>query len=138
MAYVPSERICFDSNAVLEFHAAAYANDKRERNLEITKWMFDQYPQDIREWFKARDVTPEEMQVFYVWRIYAADLWAMGYRKCEPEPEPPEIKPVPMTKLKDGSQVKSGDFPPLSKEPWCSDPDQNPTLYFRCSEKPKS
>jgi len=61
----------------------------------MTKWMFDQYPQNIREWFKARDVTPEEMQVYYYWRIYAADLWAMGYRKCEPEK--PEDRPIPMT-----------------------------------------
>jgi hypothetical protein len=29
------------------------------------------------------------MQVYYYyWRIYAADLWAMGYRKCEPGPDP--------------------------------------------------
>jgi len=97
MAYVPSERICFDSNAVLEFHAAAYSHDKYERNLKMTKWMFDQYPQNIREWFKARDVTPEEMQVYYYWRIYAADLWAMGYRKCEPE-----ASSVPMTQHRTG------------------------------------
>jgi len=79
MACVPSERICFDSNAVLEFHSAAYPQDKYERNLKITKWMFDQYPQNIREWFKARDVTPEEMQVYiigeYMLLIYG--LWAI-------------------------------------------------------------
>jgi len=28
MAYVPSERICFDDAAVLEFHAAARGDDK--------------------------------------------------------------------------------------------------------------
>lgn len=80
MAYVPSERICFDSNAVLEFHAAAYPHDKYEQNLKMTKWMFAQYPQNIPEWSKLETLPLRKCKFIiiigeYMLLIYG--LWAI-------------------------------------------------------------
>jgi hypothetical protein len=52
--------------------------------------MVNQYPQDIRLWIQAKGGV-SKMAVQQLWTLDAPELWAMGYRKCEPE-EPP----VPM------------------------------------------
>jgi hypothetical protein len=53
-------------------------------SIETTKWMLNRYPQDIRIWIRE------------LWTLSAAELWAMGYQKCAPEPPP-----VPMTHKSD-------------------------------------
>ena len=55
--------------------------------------MFNQYPQDIREWIKTKGGI-EKLTIFAMWKLDAEELWSMGYRKCEPDPPP-----VPMTEI---------------------------------------
>jgi len=55
--------------------------------------MYSHYPQDIRLWL-ANKGGVDRMPYFGMWKLEAAELWEMGYRKCEPEPL------VPMTILR--------------------------------------
>jgi hypothetical protein len=91
--YVPQHRLCFGENASLEFHAAGYAG---RPNMEVTKWIVSHYPQEIRSWLRDRGA-PDKMTVEEFWSLSAEELWAMGYRKCDPEPPVPDEPPVPMT-----------------------------------------
>jgi hypothetical protein len=56
--------------------------------------MLNNYPQDIRRWIIARGGV-DKMSVAQFWTLDAAELWAMGYRRCEAE-----APPVPMTILR--------------------------------------
>ena len=106
MAYVPHEQLCFGESASLEFHAAQ--NSKTgELSIETTKWMLSQYPQDIRIWIRDKGGV-EKMSIEQFWTLNAAELWTMGYRKCEGEAEPP---PVPMTILRSSRKT-------LEQEAW--------------------
>jgi hypothetical protein len=51
MAHIPRERLCFDKHAELNFHQAMRPSG--EPLMEITRWMVDQYPDDIREWIET-------------------------------------------------------------------------------------
>jgi hypothetical protein len=84
MAFVPSERICFGEAASLRFHAARRG---RELDLQTTKWMLSHYPQNIRTWLGDKGA-PEKLTINEFWTLYAVDLWAMGYRKCDPDTRP--------------------------------------------------
>jgi hypothetical protein len=39
----------------------------------------------------------EKMTIYAMWKLTAEELWAMGYRNCEPE-----ASPVPMTQYQTG------------------------------------
>src|SRR6266446_2180365 len=94
MAFVPSDRICFGEAASLKFHMAGHVN--QEPNIDTARWMLNQYPQDIRLWIRAKGGV-EKMTFYAMWKLAAEELWAMGYRKCAPEPPP-----VPMTQHRTG------------------------------------
>ena len=87
MAHIPRERLCFDKHAELNFHLA-YAPESGEPSMKASRWMVDQYPDDIREWIKTmggveRMPTPSlnhPAGTFYM--LFPVQLWAMGYRKC--------------------------------------------------------
>ena len=96
MAFVPSDRICFGEAASLQFHMAGYVN--QEPNIDTARWMLNQYPQDIRLWIGAKGGV-EKMTFYAMWKLAAEELWAMGYRKCEPE-----ASPVPMTQHRTGQK----------------------------------
>jgi len=91
MAHIPNDRLCFGENATLQFHPSRNANTG-EPSIETTKWMINQYPQDIRLWIEAKGGI-DKMGLLQMWQLDAPELWRMGYRKCEPEEAP-----VPMTK----------------------------------------
>jgi hypothetical protein len=93
MAFVPSDRICFGDAASLQFHMARNATNQ-EPNVDTARWMLNQYPQDIRLWITAKGGV-EKMTIYAIWKLAAEELWAMGYRKCEPE-----ASPMPMTMLR--------------------------------------
>ena len=92
MAFVPSDRICLGEAASLQFHMAGHVN--QEPNIDTARWMLNQYPEDIRLWIRAKGGV-EKMTFYAMWKLAAEELWAMGYRKCAPEPPP-----VPMMKLR--------------------------------------
>ena len=94
MAFVPSDRICFGEAASLQFHMAGHVN--QEPNIDTARWMLNQYPQDIRLWIRAKGGV-EKMTFYAMWKLAAEELWAMGYRKCDPE-----ASPVPMTQHRTG------------------------------------
>ena len=96
MAYVPNERICFGEYASLQFHAAGHPG---QSDMGITRWMFSQYPPDIRNWLKDLGA-PEKLIVEKYLILNSAALWNMGYRKCEPDPQPP-----PMTILRSSKPI---------------------------------
>jgi hypothetical protein len=86
MAHISRERLCFDKHAELNFHLAMRPNG--EPSMEASRWMVDQYPEDIREWIKTMGGV-ERMPLpspnhpagtFYM--LFPVQLWAMGYRKC--------------------------------------------------------
>jgi hypothetical protein len=80
VGYVPKERLCFGDYASLQFHAAREADGKMS---EWATWrMFSDYPNDIRNWLKARGGVPK-MTVANFWELRAEELWDMGYRKCK-------------------------------------------------------
>jgi len=95
MMHVPSNRLCFGEYASLQFHAAGRLNTPFPplRDKELTKWMVDNYPREIRTWLKDLGA-PESLTLEKVLILNSAVLWNMGYRKCEPE------KLVPMTILR--------------------------------------
>jgi hypothetical protein len=86
LAHIPRERLCFDKHAELNFHQAARPNG--EPVMEATRWMVDQYPEDIREWIRTMggaEAMPlpspnHPAGTFYM--LFPVQLWAMGYRKC--------------------------------------------------------
>jgi len=85
MAFVPADRICFGDKASLQFHMAR--NGKNEEPMpDVAQWMLNQYPQDIRIWLRDKGGV-EKMTIAAMWKLTAEELWAMGYRKCEPDPE---------------------------------------------------
>jgi hypothetical protein len=103
MAFIPSDRICFGDAASLQFHMARNATNQ-EPNVDSARWMLNQYPQDIRLWIRAKGGV-EKMTIYAMWKLTAEELWAMGYRKCEPE-----ASPVPMTQHRTG--WRSAQAPP--------------------------
>jgi hypothetical protein len=94
MAYIPNDKLCFGDSASLQFHVARDSKTG-EPSIETTKWMLNQYPQDIRIWIRDRGGV-DKMTIVQLWTLRAAELWAMGYQKCAPEPPP-----VPMTHKSD-------------------------------------
>jgi hypothetical protein len=90
MAHIPNDKLCFGEAAALKFHSARL-EPSGEPDIATTQWMISQYPQDIRLWIKNKGGW-EKMTLVQAWTLTAPDLWAMGYRKCAPEPPP-----VPMT-----------------------------------------
>ena len=91
MGFVPSDRICFGEDASLQFHMPGWANDVNQApGIDAAKWMLNQYPQDIRAWIIAKGGV-EKMTYYAMWKLDAQELWRMGCRKCEPEPEPVSI-----------------------------------------------
>src|SRR5262249_36492758 len=97
MSYVPKERICFGENAALGFHLARDAKTGRMA-LDTSLWMLHTYPRPIYDWLMARGGVAS-MTIQDMWILDAPELWAMGYRKCPPEPID-DSPPVPMTILK--------------------------------------
>jgi len=102
MAYVSRERICFGEAASLGFHLARKVTAEAKDpygvgDIETSRWMLNQYPQDIRTWIKNKGGF-EWMSVGDSLTLDAVELWAMGYRKCEPD----EL-PVPMRILRSSS-----------------------------------
>jgi hypothetical protein len=102
MAYVPRERICFGEAASLGFHLARKVTAEAKDpygvgDMETSRWMLNQYPQDIRTWIKNKGGF-EWMSIGDNLTLDAVELWAMGYRKCEPD----EL-PVPMRILRSSS-----------------------------------
>jgi len=87
MAFVPSERICFDKHGTLEFHMAAriYPDNKRVPSPILTESMWIQFPENIRTWLKGKGWV-EKATIENYWVLTSEDLWAMGYRKCEDDP----------------------------------------------------
>jgi hypothetical protein len=49
---------------------------------EMTQWMIDQYPADIRGWIAAHGGS-EKMPWSGFLMMHAYELWNMGYRKCK-------------------------------------------------------
>jgi len=86
MAYVPNDRLCFGEGASLQFHSA-WDKPTGAPAEDTNQWVFNQYPQDIRRWIKAKGGL-DKMTIAQMWTLDAAELWAMGYRKCEPEAPP--------------------------------------------------
>jgi hypothetical protein len=82
MAHIPRERLCFDKHAELNFHLAMRPSG--EFSMEASRWMVDQYPEDIREWIKTMGGV-ERMPLpspnhpagtFYM--LFPVQLWAIG------------------------------------------------------------
>jgi hypothetical protein len=92
VAIVPADRICFAEHASLQFHSSRDQVSGVPGD-DTNRWMFNQYPQDIREWIKTKGGI-EKLTIFAMWKLDAEELWSMGYRKCEPDPPP-----VPMTEI---------------------------------------
>jgi hypothetical protein len=79
-AYVPKERLCFSEQGSLGFHLA-WNRETKEPDIEASKWMLNQYPQDIRLWLRDKGGV-EKMTLYRFWTLKAEELWAMGYQKC--------------------------------------------------------
>ena len=108
MAYVPRERICFDKNASLNFHLPQV--DNRESALVGGRYMLNKYPDDIRLWLHERGGIEAMPHKDGWWILWANDLWAMGYQRCEEEVL------EPMTIISSGKRLQSSQ--PSSSEKW--------------------
>jgi hypothetical protein len=80
VAFVPKDKLCFGKNASLKFHQARVSM-YGSASPEMTKWMFDQYPPDIRGWIVTHG-DYEKIPDKGFWTLTASDLWKMGYRRC--------------------------------------------------------
>jgi hypothetical protein len=77
---IPKHRLCFAAQGALDFHQARLTSDGSAA-MEITRWMFSVYPDDIRKWINARGGL-EKMPYEGFWRLSASELWQMGYPGC--------------------------------------------------------
>jgi hypothetical protein len=85
MAYVPSERICFDKRGTLEFHMGSstkYADKTPTSSPIWTQWMWVQLPENIQIWLRGKGWL-EKATTETLWVLTSEELWAMGYRKCK-------------------------------------------------------
>ena len=89
LSYIPKERLCFQQTAWLWFHHAQdmFTHATTEETVKYSRAMFDKYPQDIRQWLEQKGGFEKMPHGNRYWAISAAELWKMGYRKCE-EPKP--------------------------------------------------
>src|SRR5262245_17594134 len=126
MAFVPSDRICFGDAASLQFHMARNATNQ-EPNVDTARWMLNQYPQDISLSIRAKGGV-EKMTSYVIWKLTAEELWAMGYRKCEPE-----APPVPMKISKDNAPAAEG-----LHEGWWRKRDEKAAAFWRQLEAEKA
>jgi hypothetical protein len=106
VAYMPTERLCFDEFASLNFHHAGgmkvyFSNAEA---VAATRWMFQQYPQNIRDWLNAQGGIGKIPSIGW-WTLEAPDLWEMGYRKCEYEAPPPMTTPSKLLTTRPRSQL---------------------------------
>lgn len=92
MVHVQKDHLCFGEGASLQFHVSRHAETGEPDPVFTTRMMVNQYPQDIRRWILTKGGVAK-MTIAQMWTLRAADLWSMGYPKCEPE-----ASPVPMTK----------------------------------------
>jgi hypothetical protein len=92
MVHVQKDHLCFGEGASLQFHVSRHAETGEPDPDFTTRMMVNQYPQDIRKWILTKGGVAK-MTIAQMWTLRAADLWSMGYPKCEPE-----ASPVPMTK----------------------------------------
>jgi hypothetical protein len=81
-AYVSKEKLCFGKNSSLSFHVARKNSSDFNPSPEMTQWMIDQYPADIRGWIAAHGGS-EKMPWSGLLMMHAYELWNMGYRKCK-------------------------------------------------------
>jgi hypothetical protein len=80
MSSIDRDHICFSPSGYLSFHKASYPDGLP--SIEHTNWVISAYPADIQRWIKAKggaDEMPHQGQ----WILNAAELWKMGYRKCD-------------------------------------------------------
>jgi hypothetical protein len=95
MVYVPHDKFCFGKEASLTFHMNVDQTTGKPA-VGATKWMLDEFPEDIRTWIENKGGI--EKMTMDGWTMTAPELWAMGYRKCEPEAPPmTPTPPVPYT-----------------------------------------
>src|SRR5262252_1051574 len=66
MAHVPSERICFDKWASLQFHLARKSYETREPSATGSQYMLNHYPQVIRMWLRDKGGV-EKMTIEEFW-----------------------------------------------------------------------
>jgi hypothetical protein len=92
MVHVQKDHLCFGEGGSLQFHVSRNAETGEPDPNFTTRMMVNQYPQDIRRWILTKGGVAK-MTIAQMWTLRAADLWSMGYPKCEPE-----ASPVPMTK----------------------------------------
>ena len=81
-AQIPKERLCFGSEASLQFHKASTSRNDPTPHLQATQWMIARYPQDIQNWIAAKGGITKMPNGNNFWTLDANELWAMGYRKC--------------------------------------------------------
>jgi len=72
----------------LEFHSAVASWEHPKLPAPMTtRRMFNSYPENIRAWLQNKGGI-EKMTIEEYWTLTPPELWAMGYRKCEPGPMP--------------------------------------------------
>ena len=81
MAYVAKEDICFASGSYLAFHQARSGETGHAMPM-ATEQMYRQQPAEIRTWIDDHGGW-QNLPFDGFWTMYARDLWAMGYPRCQ-------------------------------------------------------
>jgi hypothetical protein len=87
-SFIPKERLYFAEGSFLAFHSAVTAESYARGSANwqpahaSTLQIYEGYPADIRAWIDARG-GPTKLKVLSYWKLYAPELWAMGYPKCK-------------------------------------------------------
>jgi hypothetical protein len=82
MVYVPHDKLCFGKEASLTFHMLKDQATGKPA-VGAAKWMLDEFPEGIRTWIENKGGV--EKMTMEAWTLTAPELWAMGYRRCEPQ-----------------------------------------------------
>jgi hypothetical protein len=88
LAAIERSKLCFGKDAKLLFHQAINPPPDPETGVatvspSTTQWMINKYPEDIKKWIVAKGGAEKLPTFNNFWTLDSAELWAMGYRKCD-------------------------------------------------------
>jgi hypothetical protein len=89
LVHIPRDRLCIGKDGAFGFHQTRTKLSPEGEEPIVwqaspywTKWLYEKYPEGIRNWLEARGGI-EGLPYEGYHKLWAPELWKMGYRKCQ-------------------------------------------------------